>query len=171
MPPLSVVLLSTARGNPMRSSSKVRSGALGIIILDSHHDVNARFRCIRFCYFIICLPTCNTDLKTDQVFWAWHNKTKYFCPKHPAKSLKTFNKLTLTPPGKLMVSCGERKMCSSCGQSGSRSPGAAAQMKVRLRDWLTPKLPAFSTPKRTCKHFASWCSSNAIEGVLLFLSC
>ena len=49
-----------------------------------------------------------------------------------------------------MVSWGVRKQCMRRGQSGSSSPGAAAQMKVRLRDCATPKLPAFSTPKRTC---------------------
>jgi hypothetical protein len=48
-----------------------------------------------------------------------------------------------------MVSWGERKTWTGVGHSGSFSPGAAAQMKVRLRDWDTPKLPAFSTPKRT----------------------
>ena len=57
---------------------------------------------------------------------------------------------TCTPPGRLMVSWGERKTCSSDGQSGRGLPGATPQMKVRLRDWLTPKLPALSTPKRTC---------------------
>ena len=30
-------------------------------------------------------------------------------------------------------------------------------MKVRLRDWLTPKLPALSTPNRTCHgHRVYW---------------
>lgn len=58
---------------------------------------------------------------------------------------------TCTPPGSLMVSCGDLKTCSGLGQSGSTLPGATPQMNVRLRDWLTPKLPAFSTPNRTCR--------------------
>ena len=45
------------------------------------------------------------------------------------------------------------------GQSGSASPGAAPQMNVRFRDWDTPKLPAFRTPKRTCA-----CGQYSAEG-------
>ena len=65
-------------------------------------------------------------------------------------------------------------MWSSCGQSGSRSPGAAAQMKVRLRDWLTPKLPAFSTPNRTYSGYKSselytWSYQHCV-GLLLLVS-
>ena len=56
------------------------------------------------------------------------------------------------PPGRLMQSCGDAKTVRGCGHAGSVSPGAAAQMKVRLRDCDTPKLPALSTPKRTCRH-------------------
>jgi hypothetical protein len=56
----------------------------------------------------------------------------------------------LTSPGRLMVSCGERNTCSGAGQAGRSLSGATPQMNVRLRDWLTPKLPALSTPKRTC---------------------
>jgi hypothetical protein len=62
---------------------------------------------------------------------------------------------TSRPPGSLMVSCGEWKTCSGAGHSGISLPGATPQMNVRLRDWLTPKLPAFSTPKRTCRHHGS----------------
>ena len=54
-----------------------------------------------------------------------------------------------TPPGRLIVSCGDLNTWRTCGHSGSLSPGAAAQMNVRLRDCETPKLPALSTPKRT----------------------
>lgn len=43
-----------------------------------------------------------------------------------------------TPPGRLMVSCGEWNTCKGCGQFGSFSLGAAAMMKVRLRDCGTP---------------------------------
>ena len=56
-----------------------------------------------------------------------------------------------------MVSCDERKTCCGLGQAGRMLSGATPQMKVRLRDWLTPKLPAFSTPKRTCMHKSSPC--------------
>ena len=58
--------------------------------------------------------------------------------------------LTSAPPGSLMVSCGDLKTCRGWGHSGRALPGATPQMKVRFLDWLTPKLPAFSTPKRTC---------------------
>ena len=57
--------------------------------------------------------------------------------------------LTWTLPGRLMVSWEERKTCWGLGHWGSRLSGATPQMKVRLRDWLTPKLPAFSTPNLT----------------------
>ena len=60
--------------------------------------------------------------------------------------------LTSAPPGSFMVSWGEGNTYSGCGHSGRTLPGATPQMKVRFRDWLTPKLPAFSTPKRTCTH-------------------
>lgn len=55
-----------------------------------------------------------------------------------------------TPPGRLIVSWGEANTCEASGHSGRVSPGAPAMMKVRLRDWATPKLPAFNTPNRTC---------------------
>jgi hypothetical protein len=64
--------------------------------------------------------------------------------------LPSFTAWYVTPPGRLMQSCGDLNTVSGRGQSGSVSPGAAAQMNVRLRDCDTPKLPAFSTPKRTC---------------------
>ena len=64
--------------------------------------------------------------------------------------LAACGRVTCTPPGRLMVSCGDLNTCSSVGQSGRGLPGATPQMKVRLRDWLTPKLPAFSTPNLTC---------------------
>ena len=57
---------------------------------------------------------------------------------------------TCTLPGRLMVSWDERKTCWGLGQAGRKLPGATPQMKVRFLDWLTPKLPALSTPKRTC---------------------
>ena len=43
-----------------------------------------------------------------------------------------------TPPGRLMVSWGLWKTWMGVGHSGSVSPGAAAQMMVRLRAWGTP---------------------------------
>lgn len=52
--------------------------------------------------------------------------TRPLCPRGPHA------------PGRLMVSCGEWKTCMGVGQLGSFSPGAAAQMMVRLRDWGTP---------------------------------
>ena len=57
---------------------------------------------------------------------------------------------TSAPPGSLMVSWGDRNTCSGWGHSGSTLPGATPQMNVRFLDWLTPKFPALSTPKRTC---------------------
>jgi hypothetical protein len=54
-----------------------------------------------------------------------------------------------------MVSCGDLNTWRGAGQSGSASPGAAAQMNVRLRDWDTPKLPALRTPNRTLYPISS----------------
>ena len=79
--------------------------------------------------------------------------------------------LTSAPPGSLMVSWGERNTCSGCGHSGSTLPGATPQMKVRFRDWLTPKLPAFSTPKRTCTHSPHPGDQLAAEHPLLMNFC
>ena len=42
--------------------------------------------------------------------------------------------LTLTLPGRLIVSWGDLKTCRGLGHTGRCSPGAAAQMKVLFRD-------------------------------------
>jgi hypothetical protein len=103
--------------------------------------------------------------QVDMLYWTWSHSPWIMRLRGGKPHWRT-----CTLPGSLMVSCGEWNTCWGEGQSGSASPGAAAQIKVRLRDWLTPKLPALSTPKRTCER-SSHQHATAEEGYTRLMSC